>query len=57
MIAVHKVTSKERDSESGLDNFGARYNTASTSKFTRAQPIQRRKARGGGDFDVKFTLS
>jgi len=28
-LFVYKFTSKERDSESGLDNFGARYNRGS----------------------------
>jgi RHS repeat-associated protein len=30
---THKFTDKERDSESGLDNFGARYNSSSTGRF------------------------
>jgi len=29
----HKFTGKERDSESGLDNFGARYNSSSMGRF------------------------
>jgi hypothetical protein len=28
IISVHKFTGKERDSESGLDNFGVRYNSS-----------------------------
>ena len=28
IAAVYKFTGKERDSESGLDNFGARYNAS-----------------------------
>jgi len=35
----HKFTGKERDSESGLDNFGARYNSSSMGRFTRPDPI------------------
>ena len=30
---THKFTGKERDSESGLDNFGARYNSSSMGRF------------------------
>src|SRR6266699_3177854 len=29
----HKFTGKERDSESGLDNFGARYNSSQYGRF------------------------
>jgi len=29
----YKYTGKERDSESGLDNFGARYNASSMGRF------------------------
>jgi RHS repeat-associated protein len=29
----HKFTGKERDSESGLDNFGARYNSSQFGRF------------------------
>jgi hypothetical protein len=32
--ACYKFTGKERDSESGLDNFGARYNSSSMGRFT-----------------------
>lgn len=35
----HKFTGKERDSESGLDNFGARYFGASTGRFMSADPV------------------
>lgn len=31
---AHKFTSKERDTESGLDNFGARYYSSSMGRFT-----------------------
>lgn len=30
---THKFTGKERDAESGLDNFGARYNSSSLGRF------------------------
>jgi RHS repeat-associated protein len=32
-LFAHKFTGKERDSESGLDNFGARYNSSSLGRF------------------------
>jgi len=32
-LFVHKFTGKERDSESGLDNFGARYFGSSLGRF------------------------
>jgi len=35
----YKFTSKERDSESGLDNFGARYMSSSMGRFVSADPI------------------
>jgi RHS repeat-associated protein len=35
----HKFTGKERDSESGLDNFGARYNSSSMGRFMSPDPI------------------
>ena len=34
----YKFTGKERDSESGLDNFGARYNTSSLGRFMTPDP-------------------
>ena len=34
-----KFTGKERDSESGLDNFGARYNASSLGRFMSADPV------------------
>jgi RHS repeat-associated protein len=34
-----KFTGKERDSESGLDNFGARYNSSSLGRFMSPDPI------------------
>ena len=34
----YKFTGKERDSESGLDNFGARYNSSSMGKFMSPDP-------------------
>jgi RHS repeat-associated protein len=36
--AAHKFTGKERDSESGLDNFGARYNSSSLGRFMSPDP-------------------
>jgi len=35
---VYKFTGKERDSESGLDNFGARYNSSSLGRFMSPDP-------------------
>lgn len=34
----HKFTGKERDSESGLDNFGARYDSSSVGRFMSPDP-------------------
>jgi RHS repeat-associated protein len=34
----HKFTGKERDAESGLDNFGARYNASSMGRFMTPDP-------------------
>ena len=34
-----KITAKERDSESGLDNFGARYNSSSMGRFMSPDPF------------------
>jgi RHS repeat-associated protein len=36
---VFKFTGKERDSESGLDNFGARYNSSHYGRFMSPDPI------------------
>ena len=33
------ITGKERDSESGLDNFGVRYNSSAMGRFMSADPI------------------
>jgi RHS repeat-associated protein len=39
-VAQHyKFTGKERDTESGLDNFGARYNASSLGRFMTPDPI------------------
>jgi RHS repeat-associated protein len=38
---THKFTGKERDSESGLDNFGARYNSSSMGRLMSPDPIER----------------
>jgi RHS repeat-associated protein len=35
----YKFTGKERDSESGLDNFGARYNASSMGRFMSPDPF------------------
>jgi RHS repeat-associated protein len=35
----YKFTGKERDSESGLDNFGARYNASTMGRFMSADPL------------------
>ncbi len=35
----YKFTGKERDSESGLDNFGARYDSSSMGRFMTPDPI------------------
>ena len=35
----YKFTGKERDTESGLDNFGARYNASSLGRFMSVDPI------------------
>jgi RHS repeat-associated protein len=37
-FTTHKFTGKERDSESGLDNFGARYFESSLGRFMSADP-------------------
>jgi len=34
---THKFTGKERDSESGLDNFGARYDASSLGRYMTAK--------------------
>ncbi len=36
---TYKFTGKERDSESGLDNFGARYYSSPMGRFTSVDPI------------------
>jgi RHS repeat-associated protein len=36
----YKFTSKERDTESNLDNFGARYDSSSIGRFMSPDPIQ-----------------
>src|ERR1051326_4454664 len=43
-------TGKERDSESGLDNFGARYNASSMGRFMSADPM-------GGHLEDPQTLN
>src|SRR5260370_31159745 len=41
----HKFTGKERDSESGLDNFPARYLTSSLGRWMSPDPAGKRAAR------------
>jgi RHS repeat-associated protein len=36
---TYKFTGKERDSESGLDNFGARYNASTMGRFVSPDPV------------------
>ena len=36
---THKFTGKERDAESGLDNFGARYNSSNLGRFMSPDPL------------------
>src|SRR5271163_493098 len=36
---TYKFTGKERDSESGLDNFGARYNVSTLGRFMSPDPV------------------
>jgi RHS repeat-associated protein len=36
----YKFTGKERDTESNLDNFGARYNSSAIGRFMSADPVQ-----------------
>ena len=36
---VYKYTGKERDGESGLDNFGARYNASTMGRFMTPDPL------------------
>jgi RHS repeat-associated protein len=38
-LLIYKFTGKERDSESGLDNFGARYNASTIGRFMSPDPI------------------
>ncbi len=37
---AYKFTGKERDTESGLDNFGKRYNASSLGRFMTPDPLQ-----------------
>jgi RHS repeat-associated protein len=39
-LSAYKFTGKERDSESGLDNFGARYYGSSLGRFMEVDPVQ-----------------
>jgi len=40
LLSLH-FTGKERDSESGLDNFGARYDSSSMGRFMSPDPLIR----------------
>jgi RHS repeat-associated protein len=46
----YKFTGKERDSESGLDNFGARYNSSQYGRFMTPDPM-------GGHYEDPQTLN
>lgn len=39
MTSVDRFTSKERDAETGLDYFGARYLSAAQGRFTSPDPL------------------
>jgi RHS repeat-associated protein len=39
VLFAYKFTGKERDSESGLDNFGKRYFGSSLGRFETADPL------------------
>jgi RHS repeat-associated protein len=39
LFSVRKFTGKERDAESGLDNFGARYDSSSLGRFMSPDPL------------------
>jgi RHS repeat-associated protein len=47
---THKFTGKERDSESGLDNFGARYDASTMGRFMTPDPL-------GGHLEDPQTLN
>ncbi len=38
-LSTYKFTGKERDAESGLDNFGARYDASSLGRFMTPDPL------------------
>jgi RHS repeat-associated protein len=39
IITVIRFTGKERDAETGLDYFNARYNSSAQGRFTGADPV------------------
>jgi len=39
VLSTHKFTGKERDNESGLDNFGARYDSSQYGRFMTPDPV------------------
>jgi RHS repeat-associated protein len=45
VLSTYHFSGKERDSESGLDNFGARYNSSQMGRFMSADPL----VSAGGD--------
>ena len=55
-LFAYKFTGKERDSESGLDNFGARYNVSNMGRFMSPDPrnaiIIRQGMKAGGLTDA-----
>jgi len=55
---THKFTGKERDSESGLDNFDARYSSSSTGRFCRPirRPVIRKTRRRLTDTRMSATI-
>jgi RHS repeat-associated protein len=44
-LLTYRFTGKERDAESGLDNFGARYNSSSMGRFMSPDPTMLSKQR------------
>jgi RHS repeat-associated protein len=43
---AHKFTGKERDTESGLDNFGKRYDASSMGRFMTPDAFYKARRRG-----------
>lgn len=59
--STYKFTGKERDSESGLDNFGARYDASSMGRFMTPDPanigVDQLNPRGGPAFGFASTTN